>query len=139
VITTALIEHLKQRSDVTALAGDRVYPLAAPQGAGFPRVLLTRIDGGHDSDLDGPSGWSQPLILVQCQAERYAQARDLGQAVFGALGGLRGWVGSVRVTGSSCVGDSESAEPQESGKGTAYYERALTFLVSYDEPIPDPN
>jgi hypothetical protein len=72
-LDTALYQRLTTTSG-TALWGDRVYALQAPQGAATPYVIFNMIAGG-DLNLS-PSRLVETRYEIECVADTLAQARQ---------------------------------------------------------------
>jgi len=98
-IDESLVTILQASSAVTALAGQRIYPLRALQTAVKPFVLYQRISSVRQHSHDGPSGLARPRFQVRCVAGSYGQSRQLADAVRNTLDGYSGTVGSVRIDG----------------------------------------
>lgn len=98
-IDESLVTILQASAAVTALAGERIYPLRALQTAQQPLVIYQRISATREHSHDGPSGLARQRFQFRCVAGGYGQARQLADAVRGALDGYQGTVGGVRIDG----------------------------------------
>lgn len=96
-IDESLVTILQASTAVTALAGQRIYPLRALQTAQRPLVIYQRISATREHSHDGPSGLARPRFQFRCVANSFSQARGLADAVRGALDGYQGTVGGVRI------------------------------------------
>lgn len=77
-------------SGITALAGTRVDFGSNPQGSAFPRVVLWTIDNGDGLNIDGPDGFFEGRVQVDCYGTTYSAAKSLSRAVITSLNGYAG-------------------------------------------------
>ncbi|MCS3467397.1 hypothetical protein M2401_001118 [Pseudomonas sp. JUb42] len=68
-----------------ALAGGRVYPEIAPEGAGTPRITWLGAGTVTGWVLSGWDGSEQATLQVDCWADTKLQAIELGGQVFEAM------------------------------------------------------
>lgn len=80
-----IVTRLKGYADLTALIGQRVYPVRAPQGAALPFVTYQRIGGSPVNGSTAESGTSNITIQVDCIAVSYKTVKQIADAVRGAL------------------------------------------------------
>ena len=68
------------KPQVTALVGDRVYPIVAPDSVDSPYLVFSQLDEQGISTKDGfvPSGWS---FSVEVYAQTVLDAKKLSRAV----------------------------------------------------------
>jgi len=88
---------LSNDSDVGGVAGDRIYPMHAPQGATYPFITYM-IDGviPHETK-DGASSLDYVEIVIGCFGETYSVTSDLGVKVRAAIDRYSGTVSGVTV------------------------------------------
>ena len=96
-IESGLYAHLTSDPDVSALVGDRIYPLLVPQDATLPAIAYQRISTGRDETHTGPSGLSQARIQLTCIADSYDAAKAVADAVRSSLDGFSGTMGGINV------------------------------------------
>ena len=60
------------------------------QGTSGPRVVLYRISGGVDYTMQGPSGYRQARVQIDCMGVSVGGAKLLARQVIAALSGYRG-------------------------------------------------
>lgn len=78
----ALKSHLAADAGITALVGDRIWPLVRAQGASLPALTYQRIAGTPSTDLDGLDGdLTVVLVQVDCWASGFDAARVLAELV----------------------------------------------------------
>ena len=84
LIETAVAAALKASPEVKNICKGQVYPLRIPQGTKLPAVVYQRIYSSPDHTLAGYSSESV-VVMVNCFAMKYEQAKDLGLAAREAL------------------------------------------------------
>ena len=93
---TDIIEGLRAvllaNAGVSAAAGARIYPVQLPQGDRGPSLVLTRVSGLGDYNMQGASGLSRPRVQVDAWATTPDAARSLGHLAKLALSGFAGTV-----------------------------------------------
>lgn len=100
----AIFTALSANAGVTAIAGDRSYPVQAPQSAALPFVVWQRIATVPINSHDGPAGLDQTTMQFACFAATFTAAHDLRNAVRAAIedvtlgNSARGVVTSIRDT-----------------------------------------
>jgi hypothetical protein len=63
---------------------------SAPQGAGFPLIVLRVVSGFDEAHMQGPNGMTQARIQADCYALTPAAARAVSRAVRDCLHFYRG-------------------------------------------------
>ena len=81
----AIFTALSAHAGVTAIAGDRSYPVQAPQSAAAPMVVWQRISSTPVNTHDGAAELDNVLVQFACYAPTFTQAHDLRRAVRAAL------------------------------------------------------
>ena len=104
----ALTAYLMATPAVTALIGDRWFPMLIPQDAIRPAAAFQRIPGTQRVMAhDGPVGFASCTIQITAQAERYADAKALLRAIRLAVDGYRGLMGGLQVHRAAVSGDGD--------------------------------
>lgn len=84
--------------DVAALVSTRVWPIKLPQSATLPAVVYQRISTTRDQPaLETPIGATRSRVQLSSWASTYGAARQLAEAVHGALNGWSGTAGGQVV------------------------------------------
>lgn len=83
----------------TGTAAARIYWVEAPQGVAKPYVLLQRISGLRDTPMEGPTGFVESRLQVDCYGLTYATTKATAQAVGAALSGLTTTQGTTEFQG----------------------------------------
>jgi len=131
MIEYAIRRHLLDNSAVTAIIGDRIYPLTMPQGETLP-VITYSVAAIHEDNQEGDAATlARARLQLDCWATTHKQANDLAQAVRLALPTTTGAIGS----GANRV-EEVSIIPIETGRqfyepDTRYYRVMLEFYVWY--------
>lgn len=81
----AIFTALSAHTGITAIAGDRSYPVEAPQSAVAPYVVWQRVSTVPINSHDGPAALDQTSVQFACYAETFTAANDLRNAVRSAL------------------------------------------------------
>lgn len=94
----ALRAFLAANGGLTALVADRIeWDVRGP----VPSVALHLIDAPPDNTLKGPSGLVQARVQIDCWADGFLKAKQIGAAVIAALPPRRHVAGGVRFL--SCI------------------------------------
>lgn len=114
-----LIAYLTADTALQALVGQRVYPVARPQGSARPAVEVSRIYGAPEYADDGEVGLQQARFQVDCWGDDYASAKNTGRAVTARLSAVRD-VTQGTTTFLYIMLDNEQ-DLREGGSGEAEY------------------
>lgn len=94
-IRPALRAFLLADTAIAALVATRVYPLKLPQGVpAGAAIVYTRISGGGDYTMVGPSGLAGPRIQIDAWASSADAAANLSNLIKNRIDGYRGVMGS---------------------------------------------
>lgn len=127
MLDDALFERLTS-GPPAALIGDRVYPVVAPQNVTYPCITWQRISRTDVRSLQGPSGYADVRVQVDCWGLTYTATRALAKAVRLRLDG---W-DNEGMPVADCALDSErdlydaSAEPR-------LHRTTLDFIITETE------
>ena len=101
---TLLVARLKALTAVQAIVGDKVFPIIAPQGTGYPAVVYQVMDNEPELTANGTTDTFTMRVRVSALAltgdgeNGYSNAWDLAAAVVGDCSatpsGLNGWADS---------------------------------------------
>lgn len=146
MIEKSLVIYLKSISAVSALVGDKVYPLSAKQGIGYPRIEYQALSGLALASLDsGPCSLHQARYQLSCWGETYSEAKDLARAVKGTattqrLDGYRGWMGGQAAGNfvqSSRIENSQDDEEPPVHDDDEKLERVIFDVILWYEDRQD--
>lgn len=90
-VTTDLVAVLQALPAVTALLGERVYPLTLPQGVTLPALWYQQIDDPPELSHSGPAAISHPRVQLTIHAATYAAALAVAAVLRATLHGSARW------------------------------------------------
>jgi len=131
IIEEALYAYLTNYAELTALVGDRIYPVILPQNTTLPAVTFQRISGIREYSQSGPSGLAHPRFQFSCWAEKYEEAKAVAEQIRLALEGYKGMMGGsdgVRVDAIYVEDDHDIYDPE-----TKEYHVALDAIIWHEE------
>ena len=115
LIEEALYTYLKGYEGLSALTGDRIYPLLMPQNSTYPGIVYQKISGFHQKSHQGSSGLARTRIQFTCWAKTYAESKNVAEQLRLALEGYRGMMGGesgVNVHAGLLQNDLDHYEPE---------------------------
>ena len=116
------------RSLLSSIAGGQVYWGRAPQKKAYPYVTLNRISGIRDYTTQGPSGYVQSRVQVDCYADGYLAAKNLARDIRDAVSGYRGGIFKGIFI------DSERDLPAtDAGEVTHLYRTSVDLSIHHQE------
>jgi hypothetical protein len=138
VIDQAIRTRLLAVSAVTDLVGSstaaRVHPLQMPQRPTFPCITYQIISGSPLYGLAGVAGVAEIRLQIDCWAQTtetvdgYAKARELAEAVRGALSAYTGTVGTDVIQECSLVNRQVLLDGE-----AGVFRESLDFEIAYTE------
>lgn len=118
---------------VTALVGERVYPVTMPDAPTFPLVVLTKVAGAGEYTMQGDAGLERARLQVDVHHDGgYEAMTALKRAVRARLSGFRGSVDSgppCQIQASMCINDEDLAAPSLERAGPRVRRRMLEFII----------
>ena len=123
-----LIAFLLADSGIAAIIGKEATWAERKQGGAFPALVLHRISGNRDYNMQGPSGLVQSRIQADCWALKYADAIKLSRAVRLALSGYQ----AGNIQGAFIDSERQSVE-QETNGAQRYFRVSLDFMIWHAE------
>ena len=115
----------------TALVGNRMNWNARPQGNALPAIVLTNVSRQTDYHSQGPSGYVQSRVQVDCYGATYGSSIALSRAVQARLSGLRMVQGGTHFLGVFV--DSERQSYEEGSGGVWMHRVSIDFMVHHKE------
>ena len=135
----ALFDFLNADVPITALVGDRIFPIQAPTGADLPRVTITRITNGHEHHLLGAAGLSQAVYQIDSWGRNSSEVTSVAEAIRTALDGfIDKLMGAVNVRGAFLESETDSIEPPVDASQDAIFRVSQDWSISHVESIPTP-
>lgn len=114
---------------LASVASGRRYWGRAPQVEPRPYVVLSRASGVRDYHMQGPSGFVQSRVQIDCYADKYTEAKATGLAVRDALSGYAG--GDIQLIQIDSERDLPAAD---AGEVTHLFRVSIDLIVSHGEP-----
>ena len=127
-IETALYSYLASYAGLTALIGDRIYPLVIPEQASLPAIAYQRISTRFTYSHDGDSELDRPRFQFSCVAATAKAAREVRDQVVAALSAYSGDMQGVNVGVSFIENEMDGYEPQP----TDAYAMRVDALIWHD-------
>lgn len=107
-IQTALYAWLTAQAGVSALVGDRLYPLRLPQKCAYPAIRYERDNTDRSTDHDGQGDLLTTDLQLDSVATTLAAAVNVADAVRSALLNYSGAMGDLHVYRVELVADFET-------------------------------
>ena len=80
-IEAATIGMLLGEPTLVAIVGDRVWPMARPQGSVLPAIVVTRISGNPEYAADGEGGIESGRVQIDAYGVSYTEAHSVADAI----------------------------------------------------------
>ena len=122
----ALVMHLLNDSALTALVGDRVFPLAIPQDEQVPAIVYQKISAPRTLSVSGDSSANSTRMQLSCYAETFGQAKQIAQVLYNSVDVFRGQLGG-RVKAAVLMADSRDDYEPDTGR----YRCDIDFFVMH--------
>lgn len=119
-IDESLVAILAGAGAVTALCGQRVYPLRARQTATRPYIVYQRISTVRYPSHDGASGLARPRFQLRITGASYATVRQVADAVRTTLEGYSGEAAGVRIDGILLDNELDELDEATDDEGSSY-------------------
>ncbi len=141
----AILKLLQDDGAVRGLVGNRIYPMAAPQGklpheTKKPYLVYRRISSRHEHHMEAASGLVFTMIQIDGYAGTYSASKKLADKVRLALDGYQGsvTVGSESLTIEECLldGDSDGYVPPTDARGVGVFRTMQEYDVAHAETVP---
>ena len=111
------------------IAGGRRHWGRAPQNTARPFLVLNRASGDRDYHMQGPSGFVQSRVQIDCYADTYTAAKTAARAVRDALSGYAG--GDIQLIQIDSERDLPAAD---AGEVTHLFRVSIDTIISHGEP-----
>lgn len=129
----SLVAALMADPGVSAVAGDRVFPVRVPQVGSLPCVLW-KVDAiDRREDLERPTGTAEASVRVAAGSANYLQCDALAGALrtlFDGFAGVLGGTGGVTVLSTVSDGEADAYDPpaDNSDRGSFWIVLHYRFL-----------
>jgi len=95
-----IYEVLSNDSDVGGVAGNKIYPGRATQGAKLPYIVYTNVTNPPLNSKEFPAKVDQPTFQLDCFSNTKKEVDDLTEKVRAALEGNTGNIAGFEVDGA---------------------------------------
>ena len=129
----ALFSYLTNNSGVSALVGDRVFPVIVPQDVARPAIAYFKVSDPPGRTF-GRRFFARPRYQFNCWGTSYETARAAGDAVKAALENYAGMMGGdngVKVRMTYFEGDLDLYDDP-----TGQFVTAIEYSIEHVEPTP---
>ena len=112
-IEETLVTHILGDSGITALIGDRIYPVVFPQDTPenlFPALRYQVVSDAETYTMDGDSGLDNPRVQIDSYALEYSVMKNLSLLVRKRMSGFRGTVSGKVIQGIFLDGERDLYE-----------------------------
>lgn len=143
MILADVATHLKASSKIADQIGARVFAGVAPQGAEWPRIVLSKISDPPAYQLTGEAGYSVAQIQVDAWAKDVngqnglLQAERLAAAIQNRMSGFRGMMGDTTVRSATIVRNNDETIEPKNASDARKYRVSMDFDIFYLKAVPD--
>ena len=136
LIESAIFEHLNADADLTALLGDRIFPIVMHQGTAMPSMVYQQISGVREYHLGGRSciaesryqfsNWDRSYLGAKQLSVKLRKAFELNYPV------TIGTANAIKVFDARIVNENDQIDDD-----TNLFRTILDYIIVYreiDEP-----
>lgn len=128
MLETGLYAYVQAGAALTALIGDRVYPITAPQAVSLPYMTFQRVSTQPTHDLSGPDPLSKCRVQFDCYGEQPLGAKQVSEALRALIDGYQGMMGTVSVRAVMRANERDLSVPE-----TETYRISCDYWISFLE------
>lgn len=116
---------------VTAIVGDKVHPLEAPQDMAFPHIVVHLVSEPEEDMLDGSSQLRDGRVSCETRTTDIDQLSILGEAVIDAMRDKLELhiAGAIVTTRKAATDETDAARQTGPSGGRSVYRRITDFYV----------
>ncbi len=85
MVEVELYKHLLSIDEITALIGDRFFPLKADENCKIPFMVYTVVNDRDRDCLDGETYDKEVFFQIDCYSRSYGEVKILKEKIKGAL------------------------------------------------------
>ena len=134
-IEGALVAILEGDATVNSLVGTKIFPNKVPQGTAMPAITYQQISGPRDHVMAGPTGLVDARYQFNCWSDKYAQAKEVFEAVRIILDGYSGTVNSRQIDGIRLENEGDVPQVAPGKDQLMRYGKRFDAVVPYQESI----
>ena len=94
LIEQAIKTELESTTALTALIGERIYYVKAPQDVETPYIVFFKVTGPREHSHDGASGLAHPRFQFSVFSTTYYEAKQIAEQLQAALQAFSGTMGT---------------------------------------------
>ncbi|MGB9780621.1 DUF3168 domain-containing protein [Caldanaerobacter sp.] len=125
MLEQAIYGYVSTHAGVTALVGNRIYPLLLPQNPTYPAIVYSRVSRIYEKDLSG-TVWNQSRIQFSCYAKKYSEAKAVAEQLRSAFRDYRGKIGDIDIMVADVTNEIDLYEPD-----TALFNVSIDVLIKH--------
>lgn len=132
MIIATVNEILGADGDVSAFVVDRIYPEELPEAPTYPALVVTKVGGQGQYDMNGDAGLEFARVQVDVYARGYAEMEAIRTAVRRLLSGYRTPAGSgdpCQIQATFCINDFDLPVATVLRSGPRLRRRCLEFNI----------
>lgn len=123
MLEKAIYSYISTYPGLTALVGNRIYPLVIPQNPTYPAVAYSRVSRVYEKDLSG-TAWNQSRMQFSVYARKYSDAKAVVEQIRAAFRDYRGKINGIDVMLADISNEVDLYEPD-----TALFHVSIDILI----------
>ncbi len=127
-IEDGIADYMENHAGISALVGNRIYPMVLPDEATYPAIVYQKISGLMVASHSGNSGLGNPRFQISCWGETYPVAKALSRQVKLAFHGYKGAMGDI-----TCQAAFVDAELDDMDQQTKLFRVMIDVLLWHAE------
>lgn len=128
-------QTLLQTQPVTALVGNRVYPVGRPQGAVMPAIVYRRMRTVRNYHMRGNSGKVETTIRIHAVCAEYEDSKALLDAMRPPFDGKRYPASSFGISQVTIADEADAFEAPQFGDEAPAYIPYLDVQIVHTEQV----
>lgn len=123
----ATVKALLGNAAVVAIVASRVYPGQAAQGALRPHIVVHLVSQHDAMLLLGPAKYPESRVSIECRADTFTAANDLGEVVIEVLPALH----MAAYAGKSVSFRQEGSDYSDFDDASQTHRRIMDFYARW--------
>ena len=130
----ALREKLLAYASVTALVGQRMYPIALVQNATMPAIVYYKLSTPREHAIGDITRLAHARFQIDCYATTVEEANDVAHAIRNSgICAYQGTTSGIQFMGCELENDSSGHEPPTDGSQEHRYITSFDLVAHYAE------
>ena len=126
-LLSSIFAVLNGDAGLTAIVGDRIYPVKADQTASFPYVVFLKVSGTIGIHMKGASNDREARIQFDIYSKNYTNVEDIRKRLVALIHGQTGTFGSTELWVGQLLSDEDSFTHQADT-----FSPSLDFMFNYE-------